>query len=618
MTQQELFEKLTAYQNIKEMPISELEALCQEIRTFLIDSVAETGGHLASNLGAVELTVALHRVFSFPKDKLIFDVGHQSYVHKILTGRLKQFAGLRKLGGISGFPKVTESEFDTFHSGHSSNSISVALGLKRGLEQQGNNSHVIAMIGDGALTGGMAIEAMNDAGREKNNIIVVLNDNEMSISENVGSIARHLAKMRTSPIYLRTKGGVSTFFSKIPWIGKGLYKFISTFKAAFRNMIMGDNIFEELGFYYAGPFDGHNLKGLCKVFENLKDMDKPIVIHVMTKKGKGYLPAEERPDLFHGVKGFDVNTGVPTPSGKNFSAAFGEAMVEFAENNKKIVAITAAMPDGTGLTGFQKTYPDRCYDVAIAEAHGAGLSAGLALSGMVPVFAVYSSFLQRAYDQLITDVCGMNLHCVFAVDRSGIVGEDGETHQGIFDVSYLTSMPNMTVFSPATYADLRWMLKAAVEEYNSPCAIRYPRGSECSEVCALEQPYETGKAQVLVEGKHVSILCDGSMVAEGLKATRLLAEWGVCAELINLRYLKPLDWETIGASLLKTKRGVVMENACQSGSVYSMLTGATTVPLVSVSVPDCYVPHGKVEELFKMFRMDGESVAKRIMEEFFR
>ncbi len=605
-------------EDLKGLNIKQLNSLAQDVREYIIDTVSKNGGHLASNLGAVEITLALLKVFGFKKDNIVFDVGHQSYVHKILTGRGEAFSRLRKLDGISGFPKTTESEFDTFHSGHSSNSISVALGIKRGLEQQGDFSHVIAMIGDGALTGGMAIEAMNDAGREKNNIIVVLNDNEMSISENVGSIARHLAKMRTSPIYLRTKGGVSTFFSKIPWIGKGLYKFISTFKAAFRNMIIGDNIFEELGFYYAGPFDGHNLKGLCKVFSQLKNVDKPIVIHVMTKKGKGYLPAEERPDLFHGVKGFDVETGIPISSGKNFSCAFGETMVELGETNKKIVAITAAMPDGTGLTGFRNKYPDRYYDVAIAEAHGAGLSAGLAISGMVPVFAVYSSFLQRAYDQLITDVCGMNLHCVFAVDRSGIVGEDGETHQGIFDISYLTSMPNMTVFSPATYNDLRFMLKEAIEDYNSPCAIRYPRGSESSEVCELEKPYEKGKAQVLVEGKHVSILCDGSMVSEGLKATRLLAELGVSAELINLRYIKPLDWETIGNSLMKTKRGVVMENACQSGGIYSMLTGATTVPLLSVSVPDCYVPHGKIDELYQMFQMDGESVAKRIMEEFFR
>ncbi|MBO5407889.1 MAG: 1-deoxy-D-xylulose-5-phosphate synthase [Clostridia bacterium] len=618
MKHQKLFEKTKNYQDIKAMSIPELEELCEEIREFLLDSVSKTGGHLASNLGAVELTVALHKAFSFPDDKLIFDVGHQSYVHKILTGRAEGFESLRKLNGLSGFPKRTESEFDTFHSGHSSNSISVALGMKRGLEQQGDNSHVIAMIGDGALTGGMAIEAMNDAGREKNNIIVVLNDNEMSISENVGSIDRHLAKMRTSPIYLRTKGTVSTFFSKIPKIGNSLYKSISGFKSDFRNLFIGTNIFEELGFYYAGPFDGHNLKGLCKVFEQLKDIDKPMVIHVLTKKGKGYSFAEERPDLFHGVKPFDVEKGLTEGSKESFSKVFGTNLEQLAETNKKIVAITAAMPDGTGLSGFRYKFPDRYYDVAIAEGHGAGLSAGLAISGMVPVFAVYSSFLQRAYDQLVTDVCGMNLHCVFAVDRAGIVGEDGETHQGMFDISYLTSMPNMTVFSPATYQDLAYMLQEATERYNSPCAIRYPKGAEDPAVAELEQKFEPGKAQVLVEGKHVSIFCDGTLVSEGFKATQILREQGVSAELVNLRYLKPLDFETIAKSLQKTKRGVVMENATRYGGIYSMLSGFTTLPLLSVSIPDCYVPHGSVEELLSLLKMDGESVAEKIIEEFFR
>ena len=618
MKHEKLLEITKNYQNIKEMTVPQLEELCEQIREFLIDSVSQTGGHLASNLGAVELTVALHKSFSFPQDKIIFDVGHQSYVHKILTGRGEGFSDLRKLNGLSGFPKSGESEFDTFHSGHSSNSISVALGIKRGMEQQGNHSHVIALIGDGALTGGMAIEAMNDAGREKNNIIVILNDNEMSISENVGSIARHLAKMRTSPIYLRTKGTVSTLFSKIPLIGNYLYKGISVFKSAFRNMIIGDNIFEELGFYYAGPFDGHNLKGLCKVFEQLKDIDKPMVIHVLTKKGKGYRFAEERPDLFHGVKPFDVEKGISETPQNNFSAAFGKEIEALAAKNEKVVAITAAMPDGTGLNHFRHTFADRYYDVAIAEGHGAGLAAGLAISGMVPVFAVYSSFLQRAYDQLVTDVCGMNLHCVFAVDRAGIVGEDGETHQGIFDISYLTSMPNMTVFSPATYEDLRYMLREAVQNYDSPCAIRYPRGCEDPQVAALEQKFEPGKAQVLVEGKHVTILCEGTMVSEGLKATRILSEWGVCAELINLRYLKPLDIDTIAKSLQKTKRGVVMENATRYGGIYSMLSGFTSLPLLSVAVPDCYVPHGSVSDLMKLLKMDGESVAQKIMEEFFR
>ncbi len=617
MKEWKLLDRIKNYEDFKALSMAELCELCSEIREFLIDSVSQTGGHLASNLGAVELTVALHRAFSFPEDKIIFDVGHQSYVHKILTGRKDGFEHLRKLNGLSGFPKTNESPFDTFHSGHSSNSISVALGLKRGMEQQGNHSHVIAMIGDGALTGGMAIEAMNDAGREKNNIIVVLNDNEMSIAENVGSIARHLAKMRTSPIYLRTKGSVSTFFSKIPLIGKYLYKGISAFKAAFRNMIIGDNIFEELGFYYAGPFDGHDLKGLCKVFDQLKDIGKPIVIHVLTKKGKGYTPAEERPDLFHGVKPFDAATGEVPTSKMNFSQAFGEALVDLAKENEKIVAITAAMPDGTGLNDFQKEFPDRYYDVAIAEAHAAGLSTGLAISGMVPVFAVYSSFLQRAYDQVLTDVCGMNLHCIFAVDRAGIVGEDGETHQGIFDISYLTSMPNMTVFSPATYRDLEHMLKEAVTEYDSPCAIRYPKGCEDAAVCQLEQPYVKGKAQVLVEGRDVSIFCEGSMMTEGLKAVEILKERGIHAELVNLRYLKPLDTETIFSSLQKTKKAIVMENATRYGGVASVISAYTDFPVYSVSVPDCYVPQGSIPELFQMLHMDGESVAHKIMEEFF-
>lgn len=383
-------------------------------------------------------------------------------------------------------------------------------------------------------------------------------------------------------------------------------------------MIIGDNIFEELGFYYAGPFDGHNLKSLCKVFDQLKNIGKPIVIHVLTKKGKGYLPAEEQPALFHGVKEFDVATGKPSDSGMNFSKAFGNSLTTLAKTNEKIVAITAAMPDGTGLTTFARAFPKRFYDVAIAEGHAAGLAAGLAISGMIPVFAVYSSFLQRAYDQLITDVCGMNLHCIFGVDRAGIVGEDGETHQGIFDISYLSSMPNMRIFSPATYRDLEYMLEEAVNRCTGPCAIRYPRGAEDSEICRLETEYEDGKAQVLIEGKHVTILCEGTMVSEGLKATRLLAEQGVLAELINLRYMKPLDFDTIARSLQKTKLGVVIENATRYGGIYSMLSGFTSLPLLSVAVPDCYVPQGSVEELFSLLKMDGESVCQKIMEEFFR
>ena len=618
MSQWSILDKIENYSEIKKLSLSQLEELCEEIREFLLESVSKTGGHLASNLGAVELTVALHRVFSFPKDKIIFDVGHQSYVHKILTGRAKEFDHLRQIDGISGFPKSTESEFDSFHSGHSSNSISVALGMKRGMENNGDHSRVVAMIGDGALTGGMAIEAMNDAGREQANIIVVLNDNEMSIAENVGSIARHLAKMRTSPIYLRTKGRVSDWLSKIPLVGKRLYEGVSAAKTGFRNMITGGNIFEELGFYYAGPFDGHDLKGLCKVFDQLKEIDKPIFIHVVTKKGKGYSPAEERPELFHGVKPFDIAKGITHVSSPNFSDAFGEAIVDLARENEKVVAVTAAMPDGTGLNRFRKEFPARYYDVARAEGHGAGLCAGLAISKMVPVYAVYSSFLQRAYDQMITDICGMNLHCVFAIDRAGIVGEDGETHQGLFDISYLCSMPNMTVYSPATYRDLRFMLDEAINKMDSPCAIRYHKGAEDPEIAAIEQPFAQGKAQVLVEGKDISVFCEGIMAPEGLKAVRCLAERGISAELVNLRYIKPLDTETVFTSLAKTRRAIVMESGTRYGGVHSIISSLTDMPIYSVSVPDCFVPQGNVDVLLRRMSMDGESVAQKVMEEIFQ
>lgn len=617
MSKWNLLDKLENYSELKTLSLSQLEELCGEIRQFLLESVSQTGGHLASNLGAVELTVALHRVFSFPKDKLIFDVGHQSYVHKILTGRANGFDRLRKIDGISGFPKSTESEFDSFHSGHSSNSISVALGMKRGMEHNGDPSRVVAVIGDGALTGGMAIEAMNDAGREKTNIIVVLNDNEMSIAKNVGSIARHLAKMRTSPVYRKTKGRVSTLLSRIPLVGKALYKGISAFKAGLRNVIIGDNIFEELGFYYAGPFDGHNLKVLCEIFDQLKEIPQPLLIHVVTKKGKGYPFAEERPDLFHAVKPFDLANGVSESCSANFSLTFGEALTELARENTQVAAITAAMPDGTGLNPFRREFPDRYYDVAIAEGHGAGLCAGLAIAGMVPVFAVYSSFLQRAYDQMLTDVCGMNLHCIFAVDHAGIVGGDGETHQGIFDISYLCSMPNMTVYSPATYQDLRFMLNEAVNQMDTPCAIRYRKGAEDPEIAALEQPFEPGKAQVLIEGKDISIFCEGTMTSEGLKAVRCLEKSGISAELVNLRYLKPLDTDTVFRSLAKTRRAIVMECATRYGGVHSIISSLTDLPVYSVSVPDCFVPHGSVDELLRRMNMDGECVAHKIMEEIF-
>jgi 1-deoxy-D-xylulose-5-phosphate synthase len=609
--------RLKDYKKFKNMKFSELEDLSCALREFLISTVSKTGGHLSSNLGVVELTIALHKSFNFPQDKLIFDVGHQSYIHKILTGRIDEFSDLRQFGGLSGFPKVTESEFDVFNSGHSSNSISVSLGIKRAFDNKGDTSKVIAFIGDGALTGGMAYEALNDAGRAKSNIIIVLNDNEMSITQNVGSMAKHLAKIRTNPLYLRTKGTMTMFLLKIPFWGKGLYKIISYIKSLFKNLFVQKNIFEELGFYYAGPFDGHNIKEMCKAFGRIKHLEKPIVVHIATKKGKGCKFAEENPEEFHGVKKFDVKTGRVDASAVGFSDVFGDELVRLAKGNDKIVAITAAMPQGTGLVGFKNNFKDRYYDVGIAEGHGVSMAAGLAIGGMIPVFAVYSSFLQRGYDQLVVDVCAMNLHCIFGVDRAGIVGEDGETHQGIFDISYLTSIPNITVFSPATNKDLRIMLGEAVYDYHSPCAIRYPRGSEDKKVLEYEKEYVKGMAQILIEGTDVSIICEGRMVGECLKAAELLKEKGIFAEVINIRYIKPLDCETIENSINKTKKAIVVENNTIYGGVFSQIKGLTNEKVISVSVPDKFVEQGSVDELFKLLKMDSVSIAQKAIDEFF-
>lgn len=611
-------DRIKDYKKFKNMKFSELDALASDIREFLIKSVSKTGGHLASNLGVVELTIALHKAFSFPQDKLVFDVGHQSYIHKILTGRVDEFVKLRKFGGISGFPKVSESEFDVFNSGHSSNSISVALGIKRAFDKKGDKSRVLAFIGDGALTGGMAYEALNDAGRSKSNIIIILNDNEMSIASNVGSIAKHLAKIRTNPLYLRTKGTMTLFLIKIPAIGKQLYKLISYIKNLFKNVFVQKNIFEELGFYYSGPFDGHNMKEMVKAFNRLKYVEKPIVVHIITKKGKGYKFAEEKAEHFHGVKEFDIETGNFTCGTNCFSDIFGDELVKLADENDKIVAITAAMPQGTGLVNFKNKFKDRYYDVGIAEGHAVSMSAGLSIGGMIPVFAVYSSFLQRGYDQLVVDVCAMNLHCIFAVDRAGIVGEDGETHQGIFDISYLTSIPNMTVFSPATNNDLKNMLREAVYDYSTPCAIRYSRGAEDKKALEYEKEYIKGKAQILLEGTDISLICEGKMVAEGLRAAELLREKGISAEVINLRYIKPLDCDTIKASINKTKKAIVIENNTVYGGVFSQINSLTTKRVISIAIPDQFVEQGSIDELFKLLKMDSTSICEIAMEEFFK
>ena len=613
----ELLEKIQDYKNLKMLTFTELDCLAAEIRELLVKTTSDTGGHLSPNLGVVELTIALHKSFSFPKDKIVFDVGHQSYVHKILSGRVGNFSTLRQYGGISGFPKSCESEFDVFNSGHSSNSISVALGIKRAHKIKNDNSKVLAFIGDGALTGGMAYEALNDAARSNLDIIIVLNDNDMSISKNVGGMSTYLTKIRTSIIYQKTRDRLSLFVVKIPLIGKLLYKIISKTKGIFKNILINDNFFEELGFYYMGPFDGHNIKALYKAFNKAKMLNKPIIIHTITKKGKGYVHAENRPSDFHGISAFDINTGEPLSKKGNFSSVFGDEMVKIAEKNERVTAITAAMPEGTGLGKFRDEFHDRFYDVAIAEGHAVGLAAGLSIGGAIPVFAVYSTFLQRSYDQLLTDVCGMNLHCVFCVDRAGIVGEDGETHQGVFDISYLTSIPNMTVMSPATYNDLRFMLNSAINDYNSPVAIRYPRGGQDEIACEYEKPLVKGKAQVLTEGDDISLICEGKMVGTGIKTALLLKENGINAEVINVRYIKPLDKETIISSINKTKKAVIMENNTICGGLYSAILPLTRERMISVSIPDIFVGHGSQNQLFRLLKMDEQSVHERILKEFF-
>lgn len=608
---------------VKNMKAEELENLCVSLREYIVENISNTGGHLASNLGSVEAIVAIHKSFNLPYDKVVFDVGHQCYVHKILTERYEKFKNIRQFGGISGFPKTEESEYDIFNSGHSSNSISAALGIKRGLELNGDKSNVIAFIGDGALTGGMAYEAMNDAGRSDSKIIIILNDNEMSISENVGGIAAHLSKLRTSISYIKAKKRVTYLLYKLPYIGKFIYKIVSRCKKLLRNFVSKNknNIFEDLGFYYAGPYDGHDIKTMTRAFNTAKWIDKPAVIHIVTKKGKGYSFAEKRPEIYHGVKSFDINKGIENIGTQCFSNVFGHELVLLAEENKKITAITAAMPDGTGLGEFKNKFKSRYFDVGIAEGHAVGLAAGLAIGGSIPVFAVYSPFLLRGYDQLLTDVCGMNLHCIFCVDRSGITGEDGETHQGVFDTAYLKPIPNLTIFSPATYSDLKRMLKSAVYDYNSPCAIKYPRGTENSLVKEYEEKCGTDfsdkKAVILKEGTDISIYCDGISAGDALSASLLLEKDGVSAEVVNLRFLKPLDENTIIESYKKTKKAVCVESGVLIGGICADISAVIKSDILSIGVGDYFIPHGSVEQLKYMLKIDGKSIYEKIKKEFF-
>ncbi len=607
-----LLDKIKSPDDLKKLDMDELVRLCHEIREFLIDSVSETGGHLASNLGIVELTVALHTVFDVPKDKIIFDVGHQSYVHKILTGRKDNFGTLRRFHGMSGFPKRSESDCDVFNTGHSSTSISAALGLARGRDLDGDDYNVIAVFGDGALTGGMMYEAMNDAGHSKTPLILILNDNAMSISKNVGAVSRHLRKLRMSPVYFRSKHVVESFLKKIPLLGKPVVTLIKQIKRFFRRLVIPTTIFDDMGFTYMGPVDGHDIKSIMQCFEYVKDEKKPVFIHVQTKKGKGYAPAENNPQKFHGISAFDKKTGETKKSSETYSSRFGSVMVRLAEKNDKLIAITGAMPNGTGLDEFQKRFKNRFFDVGIAEQHGVTLSAGLAASGYIPVIPLYSSFLQRAYDQTLHDVCLQNLHVVFPIDRAGIVGADGETHQGIYDISYLSHMPNMTILSPATLDQLETMLNFAVNSFDAPIAIRYPRGG--TEAKDVPADFTLGKAQLLQSGRDVTIIATGRMVK---RAQEVAALAGKSVEILALPTIKPLDEAAVIASAMKTKHVITIEDNVKTGGMGSMIATLLKEKQVDskfriFAFPDEPVTHGSIDELDKLYGLDAISIVSKI------
>lgn len=607
-----LLDTINSHEDLKKLNTDELAALCGEIREFLIDSVSKTGGHLASNLGVVELTVALHTVFEVPKDKIIFDVGHQSYVHKILTGRRKGFDTLRQFGGMSGFPKSTESDADAFNTGHSSTSVSAALGLARGRDLSGDNYSVIAVFGDGALTGGMMYEAMNDAGHTKTPLILILNDNEMSIAKNVGAVSKHLRTLRTSSVYFRSKYVVERFLKKIPFCGNAIVNMIKHIKRAFRRLVIPTTLFDDMGFHYMGPVDGHDMKSLISCFEYVRGENRPVLIHVQTKKGKGYAPAENNPQKFHGISSFDKATGETKKGSETYSARFGATMLKLAEKNKKLVAITGAMPNGTGLDEFMKRYKKRFFDVGIAEQHGVTFAAGLAKAGYVPVIPLYSSFLQRAYDQTLHDVCLQKLHVVFPIDRAGIVGADGETHQGVYDISYLSHMPNMTILSPATLDQLTYMLDFAVNKFDAPIAIRYPRGSAQAENVPAE--FTLGKAQLIQKGSDITIIATGRMLKRAQEVAAIL---GKSAEIIALPTIKPLDEAAVISSAMKTGYVITIEDNVKIGGMGSMIGTLLKEKQIDCkfkifAFPDTPITHGTVDELDKLYGLDALTIANKV------
>ncbi len=606
-----ILERINSSNDIKKLPEEELEPLCQELRDYMISSISRTGGHLASNLGAVELTVALHRVYDTSRDRVVFDVGHQSYVHKIITGRRDSFCTLRQHGGLSGFPKPYESEDDAFIAGHASNSVSVALGMARARTLSHADYDVAAIIGDGALSGGLAYEGLANAAASGEPLVVILNDNNMSINENVGGTAHLLESLRVRPGYISFKRWYRDVFTKLP----GLYKFNHAIKEWLKKRLLPGNVFSGMGMYYLGPVDGHDIGKLETVIRWARELRKPVLVHVVTKKGKGYKYAEEHPEKFHGVGRFDIETGELHDSGDCFSAKMGESLSRLADNDGRIIGITAAMSSGTGMDVFSAAHPDRFFDVGIAEGHAVSMAGGMAKQGMVPVFAVYSSFLQRGYDMLIHDVALQNLHVVFCVDRAGLVGSDGETHHGVFDVSYLSSVPDMTVLCPASYAELETMLRAAIYDINGSVAIRYPRGGEGKYTACNTAP-ET----LLREGRDVTLVCYGIMTNEVLDAAERLAAEGISAEVIKLSMIKPPDFDLVMRSLRKTGKLLISEDVCEAGCVGSRILEEAAINETHVraakllNLGEGIVPHGTVAELLHDFGLDADGIVSAAME----
>ena len=605
-------------EDIKKMGVSQLEGLAQEIREEIIDRVSQNGGHLGPNLGVVELTLALHHTFSTPEDKIVWDVGHQAYVHKLLTGRQKEFATLRQFKGMSGYPKITESDHDAFGVGHASTSISAALGLALGRDCQKGKNHVVAVIGDGSLTGGMAYEALNYAGHTKTNLMVVLNDNEMSIDRNVGALSHNLSRVRLDPNYAKIKQEVESFLKKVPAIGMGMAKNLEWLKERIKYLVVPGAFFEELGFRYFGPVDGHDLPALMEIFEKSKDLEGPIFVHVLTQKGRGYQPAEKNASNFHGVGPFCIETGEASKGSKpSYTSIFSETLMGLAEKDEKIVAITAAMPDGTGLRKFSQKYPDRYFDVGIAEGNAVTMSAGLSLTGRKPVVAIYSSFMQRAYDSVIHDVCLQKLPVIFALDRAGLVGEDGPTHHGVFDLSFLRNVPDLTVMAPSDGEELKKMLTWATEQ-NKSIAIRYPRGDASESLQEKSEEIRDGKGRIFTIGADVNLLAIGSMVKPAIEASEKLKLQGIDCGVADLRFLKPLDEELIRILLSATPNLVTIEENSLVGGMGSGVLeliqdkGIKMMKMTRLGIPDQFIEHGSRDQLLEVVGLNADGIVKKV------